>query len=184
MKFFEPLENIVSFFNEKGIKYAIIGGIANSYYSEPRQTFDIDIKIILNIEKEFKKFIDEISKISKLLVKEPDDFVKKTMVVPIEISGVKIDILVASLPYEIYAINNSVLVDFEGFKINILKANDIIIHKAISEREKDWFDIKGIIKNKKNILDWDYILKNVKELSDWLGNSDFYNKLIEIKNEK
>jgi hypothetical protein len=38
MNFFEPLENIVNLFNEKGIKYAIIGGIANSYYSEPRQT--------------------------------------------------------------------------------------------------------------------------------------------------
>jgi len=184
MTFFKPLANIVNFLNEKKIKYAIIGGIANSFYSEPRQTFDIDIKIVLNINEDLEEFIKEIDKISKLLVNKPESFVKKTMVIPIEISDVKIDILIASLPYEINAINNPNLVDFEGLKINILKADDIIIHKSISEREKDWFDIKGIIRNKKNILDWDYIVKNVKELSEWLGNSDFYNKLIDLKNEK
>jgi hypothetical protein len=43
----KALHAFVEFLEKEQIDYMIIGGIANSIYGNPRQTFDIDIKINL-----------------------------------------------------------------------------------------------------------------------------------------
>lgn len=45
MLLIESLSEIVEFLKINKIPYMIFGGIANSIYRNPRQTFDIDIKI-------------------------------------------------------------------------------------------------------------------------------------------
>ena len=40
------LAAITSWLKEQNISYMVFGGIANSVYGNPRQTFDIDIKLL------------------------------------------------------------------------------------------------------------------------------------------
>ena len=46
----KALKIIIGKLTQMHIPYMIIGGIANSIYGNPRQTFDIDIKVQVDIE--------------------------------------------------------------------------------------------------------------------------------------
>jgi hypothetical protein len=67
---------------------------------------------------------------------------------------------------------------------NLFYGEDLIIHKAISEREKDWLDIEGIIKKRRQTLDWNFITDTIKQLSEWLSDNEIYERIIRLKNEK
>jgi len=183
MDFTKSLKSSTDFLNKQNIPYMIFGGIATSIHGEPRQTFDIDIKIHLDSDNQLENFIKQLKKIAEILPENPIRFIDETSVLPVEIEQIRVDLVFASLPFEIEAIQNAQIVDYAGIKIKVSTAEDLIIHKVISERTKDWLDIEGIVQNKKNRLNWKYVLKHTKELSELLDNSGIYDKLIRIKNE-
>ncbi len=72
----EALTDIQDFLKNQGIPYMIIGGIGNLVWGEPRLTVDIDITIHIPNLKE-RDFIKEVGARFKILVDNPDDFVRK-----------------------------------------------------------------------------------------------------------
>ncbi|MDY7037865.1 MAG: hypothetical protein SV375_17095 [Thermodesulfobacteriota bacterium] len=102
---------------------------------------------------------------------------------PVDIAGVRIDLVRADLPFEKEAITRSRIVDFFGVKIRICTAEDLIIQKAISSKEKDWLDIRGVIENQPDKMDWRHILKHCKDLSIFLDNKEIYGKIKKWKDE-
>ena len=159
----------------------IFGGIANSIYGNPRQTFDIDIKVNIQGEDSIGRFIKNCSKVSTILVENPQKFVHDSGVLPLKLNDVRVNIVFANLPYELEAIEKSLSREIFGIKANVSRAKDLIIQKAISPRDKDWMDIKGIIENQKKSLDWNYILKHTKDLSAFLADPSIYKKLVDLK---
>jgi hypothetical protein len=119
--------------------------------------------------------------VSTILVKNPHEFIQETGVLPIKMKDVRIDIVFANLPYELEAIEKSIKKEIFGIKASITRPEDLIIQKAISQRDKDWMDIKGVIENQKKDLDWDYIIKHAKELGAFLADPSIYQKLIDLK---
>jgi len=162
----------------------VFGGIANSIYGNPRQTFDVDIKFSLESKDELEQFIEELKSIAILLPDEPIQFIKETNVIPIEIDDVRVDLVVADLPFEIEAIQRSRYVDFSNTKIKVCLPEDLIIQKAVSTREKDWLDIRTIIENQSDKMDWNYLLKHCKDLSNFLSKPEIYNQIKKWKNEE
>jgi predicted nucleotidyltransferase len=177
----QTLKLIVQFLENHKIPYMVFGGIANSIYGNPRQTFDIDIKVNIQGEESLSNFIENSSKVSTILVKNPHEFIQETGVLPIKMKDVRIDIVFANLPYELEAIEKSIKKEIFGIKASITRPEDLIIQKAISQRDKDWMDIKGVIENQKKDLDWDYIIKHAKELGAFLADPSIYQKLIDLK---
>lgn len=119
-----------------------------------------------------------------LLSDEPIQFIKETNVIPIEIDDVRVDLVVADLPFEIDAIQRSRYVDFSNIKIKVCLPEDLIIQKAVSTREKDWLDIKNVIENQPDKMNWNYLLKHCKDLSDILNNTEIYDRVKKWKNEE
>jgi hypothetical protein len=184
IEFVKELKKIVSFLESEKVPYMLFGGIANSIYGNTRQTFDIDIKIILETNQKRSDFIQGLSSISKILPKKPIQFIEETNVLPIEINGIKADFVFANLPYEIEAIKRSVDNNTFGFKLKVCQPEDLIIQKVISIREKDWQDIYVLIKLNKSTLDWEYLIKHCKSLAEFLTKPEIINKIIKYKNEK
>ena len=178
------LKIIVEFLEKNKIPYMVIGGIANSILGEPRQTYDIDIKIKISKKLDIENTINKLSKISTPLSKNPVKFAEEMRVIPIVIADIKIDIVIAGLEYEITAINNSVIKDFDGVKLKVCRTEDLIIQKFVSEREKDWNDIRNLIRVNFGTLDKKYILKNCKEISMWLSDTDSLVRIKKYLNEK
>ncbi|VVB86692.1 Uncharacterised protein [uncultured archaeon] len=126
------LKDIQDFLRAEEIPYMIIGGIGNLVWGEPRMTLDIDITIHISGIKE-QDFIKKAGSRFKILVDKSEDFVKKTRVLPIEISeGVKGDIIFAGLDYEKMAIERSVEVEVsKNNRIRVCTAEDLINYKNL-----------------------------------------------------
>ncbi|MEA3495987.1 MAG: nucleotidyltransferase [Bacteroidota bacterium] len=179
MNYLNALHKIIDFLSVNKIPYMIFGGIANSIYGNPRQTFDIDIKI--KIDKDISDFIDSLAKKSTILVDNPISFVKETNVLPVEIDKIKVDIVFAELEFEINAIENAKTFDYLGVKMKVCSVEDFIIQKAISTRQKDWMDIETIISLKNDEINWDYLLKHIKELAVFLANDNILTNILKFK---
>ena len=99
-KFEDALKDVQEFLKKQGVPYMVIGGIGNLVWGEPRLTVDIDITVYISEMRE-RDFIKEAESRFRILVENPDEFVKKTKVLPIEITeGIKGDIIFALLDYE------------------------------------------------------------------------------------
>ena len=161
----------------------VFGGVANSIYGNPRQTFDIDIKISLEPGYPIGNFIEDLRKISTIIPHDPISFINETQVLPIDLLEVRIDIVFAGLPFEIEAIQRSRVVEFGGVCFNACTVEDLIIHKAVSTRQKDWLDIDVLIKGRKNSIDWDYLLKHCEELGCFLDRPEIISTIYRLKDE-
>jgi hypothetical protein len=60
MDFFKEFYSIVQKFNMKRVKYAVVGGVALSFYTEPRYTKDIDFLTIPSQIDKIKKILIEL----------------------------------------------------------------------------------------------------------------------------
>lgn len=181
-KLFQSLSKIIGWLEEQDIPYMIFGGLANSIYGNPRQTYAIDVKISINNQK-IRDFINEVSSIGKVLPDKPAQFIRDTNVLPIDIDGVRVDIALASLPFEKEAIERSKQISYKNIRMEVCTIEDFIIQKAVSERDKDWNDIKKVIKLNHSKIDWNYLIEHCKKLSTFLSRSEVINKILEYKNE-
>jgi hypothetical protein len=65
----------------------IFGGIANSIYGSPRQTFDIGIKISVPAGQEQTDLIDRLRAVAILLPQDPLRFIAETNDLPVTITA-------------------------------------------------------------------------------------------------
>ena len=109
---------------------------------------------------------------------------KETGVLPlIAGDGTPIDLIFARLPYDETAISRAVAVGFEGINVMVCTAEDLIIHKVISERAIDREDVKGIIATRGASLDRNYLDPNVRELSVFLDRPEIWSYYLECFGE-
>lgn len=186
------LKEVQDFLKKKGVQYMIIGGIGNLVWGEPRLTVDIDITVQVSDVKE-RDFIKEVGSRFRILVDNPEDFVKKTRVLPVELSeNVKGDIIFAGLDYEKKAIERAVEVEIsKNSMVRVCTAEDLIIHKAITEREKDWQDIEGILLRRGHLLDKKYIINWLSQFVSALDKpgiqkrfEELWKKIVEVDGSK
>ncbi len=165
----DALKDIQNFLKSQDVPYMIIGGIGNLVWGEPRLTVDIDLTVHISPLKE-RDFIKQAGSRFKILVDNPEDFARKTRVLPIEITkSVKGDIIFAGLDYEKMAIERAVEVEIsKNNGVRVCTAEDLIIHKALSLREKDWQDIEGILLRRGHLLDKSYIINWLSQFASAL----------------
>lgn len=180
----ELLSRINKFLRNKKIPYAIIGGQAVLIYAEPRFTRDIDITLLLEIDK-IIWFIKELKKIGIYPIPEnPEDFVKKTMVLPCEDKDTKfkVDFILAFTPYEIQAIKKRVkkVKVLDGF-INFISPEDLIIHKIFSNRPRDIDDVRSIINSVR--IDVNYIKNQLREFERTFPEQQFLSTFLKLLKE-
>jgi predicted nucleotidyltransferase len=164
--FNQLLNKIAKELDEHKIPYMVIGGQAVLLYGEPRLTKDIDITLDMGIEgyPKVKKVIENL--FFKILVDNPEDFLKKTMVLPTieEKSGIRIDFIFSFTPYEKQAIGNAIDVKINDKMVKFASLEDVVIHKIIAGRARDIEDVKTIL-----LKNPDY---NSKYIYKWLDEFD------------
>lgn len=168
-KFTKLLEQLASALDESSIQYMIIGGQAVLIYGEPRLTKDIDVTLALDADG-LASLIPVVNKLHlTMLTEKPQDFVKKTSVLPVKDSqtGIRIDFVFSFTQYERQAIEHARKIRLDEVDVAFATPEDIIIHKIFSGRPRDIEDVRSIMrKNKRH--DADYIRKWLKEFDDSL----------------
>jgi len=141
------LKKVASSLDKYQIPYMVIGGQAVLLYGEPRLTKDIDITLGISVDHlgEMKAIVNRLN--LKYLVKNVDEFVKETMVLPVidQKSGIRIDFIFSYSPYEWQAIERARKISFERTEIKFASLEDLVIHKMIAERPRDIEDVQSIL---------------------------------------
>jgi hypothetical protein len=151
------------------IKYMVIGGQAVLLYGEPRLTKDIDITLGVGVEG-FTQITGLVRELSlKVLVDNPETFVRQTMVLPVieEATGIRVDFIFSHSPYEEQAIARTRTVPFGQTAVNFASLEDVVIHKIIAGRGRDIDDVEAILLKNPD-YDKDYIARWLKEFDQSL----------------
>jgi predicted nucleotidyltransferase len=137
--FEEILSRIARELDSAGLPYMVIGGQAVLRYGEPRLTRDIDITLGVGIEgvPRVEKAVNDLN--LKMLVEDPDAFVRRTFVLPAqdEASGIRVDFVFSFSEYERQAIARATSVDMIGVPVRFAALEDVIIHKIVAGRPRD-----------------------------------------------
>ena len=168
----KTLLQVAAFMKKQKIPYMVIGGVANLFWGNPRTTQDIDVTILVP-QTALGEVIVKIASKFSVLVKDPKVFVEQTRVLPIKSNdGVRVDIIFALLPYEEQAIKRAKNVKINAVSVKICCAEDLILYKIISERQRDLDDVKQIIAMQGRSLNFKYLKPLVSALAYEMGRPE------------
>jgi predicted nucleotidyltransferase len=149
MDFFTEFYSIVQRFNAKRVKYAVVGGVALSFYTEPRYTKDIDI---LTIPSQIDKIKEILIKLGFDEASMPWTF-QKTQIELIRFVKIEkedylpLDILVGKEDWHSDVVINAKKVKSANGHVKIISKENLIKMKAIRNSDQDRIDIKNLKKD-------------------------------------
>lgn len=163
---------------QHAIPYAIIGGLANLVWGTPRLTRDVDVTINLPDPK-LGHVLQCLAPVFRARIKDAAEFALQSRVLLLEHapSGIPVDVVLATLPYEEQAIARGRPITLSGGVVQVCRAEDLILHKIVSDRTRDREDIRGIIKRQGSGIERSYLDPLVHSLARELENPevwDFY----------
>ena len=171
--------DLTGFLESNRIPYMVIGGFANLIWGNPRLTQDVDVTVSV-AEAAWPHFVSEVTARYRPTVVEPLEFVRRTRVLPIVCEeDVNADLIFAALPFEDQAIARAVAIPLEGGSVRICTAEDLILHKVISDRPRDQEDVEGVLIRQRGKLDLDYLRPRVVELAKGLDRPEIAEKFAE-----
>ena len=178
------LKEIDRLMSELKMDYAILGGIAVSIYGEPRLTYDIDVNVMLGKE-DIEGFLKKAKKHGfSPLPKNIRKFVKRTGVIPARFSKSGVtgldDFIIAQNILEFQAIARARYTRVYSSRVKVIRAEDLLLHKLLSDRPRDREDAVGIIRRQGAALDARYInfwLKKVAKLGHRPALARLFRKL-------
>ena len=138
-------KELLSTFNEAGIRYLVVGGWAVMKYSEPRYTKDIDLWISCDIENArlvytaLKEFGAPLMKLTA------EDFTDRTCFYQMGVPPVRIDILttVPGVEFEECWSRRSEG-DFGAVIAPMISKADLIVAKRAAGRPQDLIDLESL----------------------------------------
>jgi hypothetical protein len=163
---------ITQVLDSQRIEYAIVGGIANAVWGEPRATIDVDVTVAVD-DNDLPTTIPAIAAHFCPAVADPADFVRQTRVLPLDTAdGVRIDVIFTLLPFELDAIRRARKVVLAGRTVAVVTPEDLVLMKIISDRSRDLADAEAIVRRRAIELDRAYLEPRVRELAAALERDD------------
>jgi pimeloyl-ACP methyl ester carboxylesterase len=132
--------------SRRRLPHAFGGAIALAYYATPRATIDIDVNVFVPVER-----ADEVLDALVVLCATPLPRSERARLEREEQARVFWDATPIDLFFAYDALHGSCLerrqlMPFgDGDSIHVLSAEDLLVFKAIFDRDKDWRDIEELV---------------------------------------
>jgi hypothetical protein len=179
--FLEPiaaLQRLVSRFRGKAV---IIGGIAVSLIASPRLTVDIDAMVLFPVEDLHAIVEAAIDEGIVPRISDAEGFARRSRVLLFvhQKSGIKIDVSLGELPFEIEAFERSSEFSIGKVSFRLPTPEDLVILKAIAHRPKDLLDIQALVDAHPD-LDRDRIRFWVTQFAELLESPEIWSEVSSI----
>lgn len=149
------------------LPFMLIGGQAVLLHGRPRLTEDIDVTLGAGPEAwgTVREVCDELELTP--LPQDLEGFVRETFVLPARHAGtgIRVDFIFSTTPYERQAIVRAVPVRLGGVTVPFAAAEDLILHKLFAGRPRDLEDVAGVVRRKSTELDWRYLERWAREFA-------------------
>lgn len=179
---FAAANELQRFFEARGWRFCVIGGLALLRWGEPRFTRDVDVALLAGFGSE-DEFIAPLLEAYPSRISDAGDFARRHRVLLLEASnGVPLDISLGGLPYEALLVERSSEFEFEeGCVLRTCSAEDLLVQKLFAFRPKDLVDAEGIAVRMSGRLDWSYIDEQLRPLAELKGEAGILSKLQELR---
>ncbi|NOU32127.1 MAG: nucleotidyl transferase AbiEii/AbiGii toxin family protein [Polyangiaceae bacterium] len=151
--------------------FCFIGGVAVQRWGEPRLTADVDLTLLTGFGAE-APYIDAL--LTEFRGRLPDTrefaLVNRTLLLWSS-ARVALDVSLGAMPFEEHTIERAS--DFTIGAAQVIRtcsAEDLIVHKTFAGRDKDWLDIRGIVKRRGDALNRELIWTELAPLLELAGD--------------
>lgn len=164
----KAINRVIEALEEKGIIYAIFGGLALQAWKRLRSTLDIDIMVISS-RKDLDSLTEALLKKGLRLDKSGvnlEEIALLEFIYPDEESllDIKVDIAVASGNFAEQVVRNRIKLNVFGKDMRFVKCEDLILLKMLSPRPIDIVDAKELFHLNKEVIDLKYLRKQALKL--------------------
>lgn len=144
------------------IPHAFGGAIALAYYATPRATIDIDVNVFVGLARagDVLRVLETLG--AGPVAPEERARLQRDEQARIPWEGTPVDLFFAYDPFHESCAARRCVVPFGDDAIHVLCAEDLVVFKAIFDREKDWRDIDELVFAMADALDASYV-------RDWAG---------------
>lgn len=139
------------------IPFAFGGAIARNYYAEPRLTLDMDVGIFLP-PVAHRRVLPTLATLFPI----PDTAhaaasIERDGQIRLDWDYTPVDLFFSYDPFHEMTAARTRRVPFAESEIPILSAEDVMVHKILFNRPKDWRDIADILSTQRGQLDLGYM---------------------------
>jgi predicted nucleotidyltransferase len=152
------LKNIDEFCAKHKISYSIIGGIALISYKIQRTTNDVDVTLLIDLDK-INDIGEKIISNFEPLFSDSIMFFQKNFVLPVidKSTNIRIDFAAGLTEFDKKVIQRSTRKEFGKINLPFCSLEDLILYKLFAFRPRDVSDLHEISKKYKNVLDKKYL---------------------------
>jgi hypothetical protein len=169
------LQRLLTRFDDQGI---IIGGVAASLLGKPRLTADVGAVILLSVED--LPLLMEAAAQQGLVprIADVEEFARRHRVLLLrhQESDINVDISLGILPFEVEAVERSVIHQVGSLAIRLPTPEDLIIFKAVAHRPKDLMDIQELLESHPD-LDRERVRHWVREFAQALEMPELWDDI-------
>jgi hypothetical protein len=177
------LARLARSFDAAELPFMLIGGQAVLLHGEPRLTQDIDVTLGVG-PRRLAEVLDRCAELElEPLPEDVESFVRRTFVLPVRDrdTGIRVDLIFSTTPYEAEAIGRAVRVPVGDAEVPFATAEDLIIHKLFAARARDVEDARGVVRRKGAELDWEYLRRWSEEFAQVPGREGMVGLLEELR---
>ncbi|HTW94663.1 MAG TPA: nucleotidyl transferase AbiEii/AbiGii toxin family protein, partial [Tepidisphaeraceae bacterium] len=135
-------------------RFCFIGGIAVQRWGAPRFTQDVDLTLLTGYGGE-EQFVDPLLRQFSGRLRDARKFALDHRVLLVRSSsGIEIDLALGALPFEEACVSRATPWQAaDRITLTTCGAEDLIIHKVFSSRQRDWSDVETILARQWGRLD-------------------------------
>jgi hypothetical protein len=152
----------------------IIGGVAVSALGVPRLTADIDATVAAG-RIDIDQLIEVLGRQGiRPRISDAAAFAhaKQVVLAVHQASGTPIDLILAWLPFELEALDNSEERDFAGVRIRVPRPEDLLIYKLAASRPRDLQDAEQLLALYGTALDLRRVRETVRQFAEALEDDE------------
>ena len=155
-----------------GIRSAVVGGVAVGVWGDPRVTRDVDVKVLLRRD-DAPRLLQAIAPDYVSLLADPLPTLTRTGILFVEDAlGTRIDLLLADVSFDAQAVERAQDVELRPELVAaVCTAEDLIIYKLISTRQRDHADAESVVRRQGDTLDDEYVLTWLRRFEQALNDS-------------
>lgn len=156
------IKKVISVANKVKTKIVFIGGIAINILLKPRTTYDIDFFVSLFSEDKIKIFLNQLTNIG-FKMSSPVKLFQNFKFVSLydKNSKIYLDIFFPVTEFQNNVIRRAKKVKFGKYSFYVATAEDMILLKLLSLRERDMEDVRELLQKK---IDLEYLKRTAKKL--------------------
>lgn len=170
---------------EARLPFMLIGGQAVLLHGRPRVTEDIDITLGVD-----PSHLPAVRGVCEALGVDPlppavERFVRDTFVLPARHreTGLRVDFIFSTTPYERQAIARAVRVKLGGVSVPFATAEDLVVHKLFAGRAVDWEDALSVVRRQAGTFDWGYVERWAREFAAVPSREDLPERAARLRRE-